>query len=89
MATDHMHPLASLTAGGVLSRAALQVRQFLCGLHGHDSLKHFAHGRISLLCTSCGHETPGWDVKARPVRQEAASSPRVVSLPFVGQRRAA
>src|SRR5829696_1604142 len=45
---------------GLLSRAVLQLRQFMCGLHGHDTLKHFERGRISLLCASCGHETPGW-----------------------------
>jgi hypothetical protein len=64
-----------------------QLRQFVCGLHGHDSLLHFENGRMSLLCTSCGHETPGWDVKSAPAREVEASS-RIVSLPLV-QRRAA
>jgi hypothetical protein len=73
---------------GLLSRAVLQLRQFMCGLHGHDTLKHFERGRISLLCASCGHETPGWDVKAVPARRES-ESPRVVSLPLVRARRAA
>ena len=40
-----------------------KVRQFICGLHGHDALLHFEHGRMSLQCTSCGYETPGWDLK--------------------------
>lgn len=73
----------------VLSRAALQVRQFICGLHGHDTLKHFERGRMSLLCASCGYETPGWDVKTAAVRRDGADAPRVVSLPMVGERRAA
>ena len=72
---------------GVLSRAALQLRQLMCGLHGHDTLKHFERGRISLLCTSCGYETPGWDVKLAAGRREA-DAPRV-SLPLIGERRAA
>ena len=40
-----------------------KVRQFLCGLHGHDALLHFERGRMSLQCTSCGFETPGWDLR--------------------------
>jgi hypothetical protein len=66
------------------------VRQFICGLHGHDSLLHFEQGRMSLLCSSCGHETPGWDVKA-PAQREVAQTAdrRVMRLPFVGERRAA
>jgi hypothetical protein len=73
----------------VLSRAAVQLRQFMCGLHGHDTLKHFERGRMSLLCASCGYETPGWDVRTATVRREGADSPRVVSVPLVRERRAA
>jgi hypothetical protein len=73
----------------VLSRAAVQLRQFMCGLHGHDTLKHFEHGRISLLCTSCGYESPGWEVRATGVRREGAESSRVVSMPLVREHRAA
>lgn len=73
-----------------MARAATQVRQFVCGLHGHDSLLHFEHGRISLLCTSCGHETPGWEVKAASARRDAVeTNPRIVSMPLVHERRVA
>jgi hypothetical protein len=41
---------------------AKQVRQFICGLHGHDALLHFDNRHVSLLCVLCGHETPGWNV---------------------------
>jgi hypothetical protein len=77
-------------ASGVMVRVGEQLRQFICGLHGHDSLLHFADGRVSLLCSSCGHETPGWDVKSKPVRQ-AVQTPerRGARLPFVGERRVA
>jgi hypothetical protein len=37
---------------------------FACGLRGHDALLHFEQGRISMKCTSCPYETPGWDCKA-------------------------
>jgi hypothetical protein len=62
----------------------------ICGLHGHDALLHFERGRMSLLCSSCGYESPGWEVKANQ-RTPAAPQPqpRIVRLPLVGQRRVA
>lgn len=73
-----------------MARIGERVRQFVCGLHGHDALLHFGDGRVSLLCSSCGHETPGWDVKGTTARRQAATpEPRVVRMPFVGERRAA
>jgi hypothetical protein len=74
----------------ILGGVGESVRQFICGLHGHDSLLHFEEGRMSLLCSSCGHETPGWDVKASPARREVAETRRhVVRMPLVGERRVA
>ena len=38
MATDTLSTTTSTPEHeGVLTRAALQLRQFVCGLHGHDS----------------------------------------------------
>ena len=75
---------------GILERAGLQVRQFFCGLHGHDALLHFEDGRISLLCASCGHKSPGWEFGRGAARHErAAASQPTVRLPLVGQRRVA
>jgi hypothetical protein len=72
------------------------VRQFLCGLHGHDALLHFDHGRVSLLCTSCGYESPGWDTTPEPEHHETPTShdtvtrtPRVIRMPSLGERHAA
>jgi hypothetical protein len=65
------------------------MRQLICGLHGHDALLHFDHGRMSLLCTSCGYESPGWDVKEAPVRRQHAEASPMVRLPLVGERRVA
>jgi hypothetical protein len=81
----------STSTPGFLTRIGEQVRQVICGLHGHDSLLHFEQGRLSLLCSSCGYETPGWDVKSAPVRHEAAAEPQrhVVRIPLVGERRVA
>jgi hypothetical protein len=75
---------------GLLERARVQVRQFFCGLHGHDALLHFEDGRISLLCASCGHQSPGWEFGRRAARSErAAAAQPTVRLPLVGHRRVA
>ena len=46
----------------ILTRAISQCQQFICGLSGHDALLHFEQRRLSLQCSSCGHESPGWDI---------------------------
>jgi hypothetical protein len=90
MDSPRQYSNAATERDGVVSRVALQLRQFLCGLHGHDSLLHFERGRISLLCTSCGHESPGWEVKAAPSRPETADvKSRVVRMPLIRERRVA
>ncbi|MBI2186227.1 MAG: hypothetical protein HYU37_03770 [Acidobacteria bacterium] len=75
----------------VIDRASKHVRRFLCGLHGHDALLHFEQGRLSLICASCGHETPGWDLTGAPPRapEPAAAPRRLVRLPLLGERRVA
>ena len=72
---------------GPVGRAMGQVRQLLCALHGHDALLHFEQGRMSLQCTSCGYETPGWDLKGRAAASTAARP--VVTMPLVTERRVA
>jgi hypothetical protein len=75
---------------GLLARTAGQVRQFICGLHGHDALLHFEHGRMSLLCVSCGHESPGWEVRSTTDRHDVVdTTPRLVRMPMVHERRVA
>ena len=64
------------------------IRQFICGLHGHDELPHFEPRRLSMRCTTCGHETPGWDLKP-PALRPASQKPRVLRLPLAGHRRVA
>ena len=85
-----MMSIDSAEDNGVMSRVGEQLRRFICGLHGHDSLLHFGDGRVSLLCSSCGHETPGWDVNGTPARREAVRPERrVVQMPLVSERRVA
>jgi hypothetical protein len=91
MATDTAHRLETTPeSDGLLTKAALQLRQLVCGLHGHDSLMHFEQGRMSLLCASCGHETPGWDVKSPSLhRTRPESSSRIGPMSLVHERRVA
>jgi hypothetical protein len=48
-------------ARGLWARALDGLQTAVCGLHGHDPLLQFEHGRMFLRCASCGHESPGWD----------------------------
>jgi hypothetical protein len=72
---------------GLFTRALELTTQFVCGMHGHDELMHFQTGRLSMRCTTCGHETPGWDLKAS--RAIGETKPRVLRMPLVSHRRVA
>jgi hypothetical protein len=45
---------------GVLRRLG----QMICGLSGHDFVRHYEQNRASLRCASCGHVSPGWELTA-------------------------
>jgi hypothetical protein len=51
---------------GVGGRMIDWLRQAFCSLHGHDTMLHYQHERMSLRCVSCGHETPGWSLNEVP-----------------------
>src|SRR3954463_2789585 len=53
----------------LVNRAVWRVSQFFCGLRGHDSVLHFEGKRVNMRCTSCGHDSPGWDVSGRGPQQ--------------------
>jgi hypothetical protein len=55
-------------ASGVLARAFTRLGQVLCGVRGHDSVLHFEGNRVMMRCTSCGHDTPGWEISGRGPR---------------------
>ena len=74
---------------GLITGTLQHIRQFVCGLHGHDALLHFETGRLSMRCTSCGHETPGWEIKPSASRPVVERKARVLRLPLVGERRVA
>jgi NAD-dependent SIR2 family protein deacetylase len=83
MVTNYPQQLTATTTGidtqtndTVVNRAMSRVSQFLCGLRGHDSVLHFEGKRVNMRCTSCGHDTPGWDVSGRGPRQRYAGDAR-------------
>lgn len=75
MVTNYPQQLAAAatltreTAAGVVSRAVGRLGQLVCGARGHDSVLHFEGKRVMMRCTSCGHDTPGWEVSGRGPRR--------------------
>jgi hypothetical protein len=57
------------TVGGLVTRAVSRLGPLFCGLRGHDAVLHFEGKRVMMRCTSCGHDTPGWEVSGRAPRQ--------------------
>jgi hypothetical protein len=55
--------------GSTLSRLVMRLSQAYCGLRGHDAILHFEGNRVMMRCTSCGHDTPGWEISARGPRK--------------------
>ena len=53
----------------VVARTLGRLGQLFCGLRGHDSMLHFAGNRVNMRCTSCGHDTPGWEISGRGPRK--------------------
>ncbi len=57
------------TTASVVARAVDRLGQLFCGLRGHDSVLHFEGKRVNMRCTSCGHDTPGWEISGRGPRR--------------------
>lgn len=53
----------------VVARAMGRIGQLLCGLRGHDAILHFEGNRVMMRCTSCGHDTPGWEISGHGPRR--------------------
>jgi hypothetical protein len=64
------------TTTSILSRTLVRLGQLVCGLRGHDSVLHFEGNRVNMRCTSCGHDTPGWEVSGRGPRRRYEGDPR-------------
>jgi NAD-dependent SIR2 family protein deacetylase len=72
--------------GSLVVRAMGRLGQLMCGMRGHDSVLHFQGNRVMMRCTSCGHDTPGWEISGRgprrrfegDARRHSLSTPRLV-----------
>jgi hypothetical protein len=72
----------------LLHRIVTVTDHLLCGARGHEMVRQFEPGRLSLRCLLCGAETSGWMLAVRRAGRHPA---RAVSpaIPFViGARRA-
>src|SRR5438045_1263220 len=61
--------LDSSATASVINRFASRFGQMLCAMRGHDSVLHFEGNRVMMRCTSCGHDSPGWEISGRGPRQ--------------------
>ncbi|NUR56606.1 MAG: hypothetical protein HOQ29_19360 [Acidobacteria bacterium] len=59
----------SSVSTGVVVRVMGRLGQLLCGIRGHDSVLHFEGNRVMMRCTSCGHDSPGWEISGRAPRK--------------------
>lgn len=70
----------------LMARAMGHIGQLFCGLRGHSDVLHFEGNRVNMRCTSCGHDTPGWEISGRgprrrfegDARRHSLSTPRLV-----------
>jgi len=60
---------AQQEAISLFSRALRHVGQWFCGIRGHDSVLHFEGKRVMMRCTSCGHDSAGWEITGRAPRK--------------------
>jgi len=89
-ATTEVTPQAG-TENSLMARVVTRVGQVFCGLHGHDSVLHFEGKRVMMRCTSCGHDTPGWEVSSqRPrLRYEGDAHRHLLNKPRLVLRKSA
>ncbi len=76
---------------GVVARAMGRLGKLLCGARGHDAVLHFEGKRVMMRCTSCGYDTPGWEISGHGPRRRYEGDARRHSLsrrPFVLRKSA-
>jgi hypothetical protein len=61
---------------GLTARVFTWLGQVVCGMRGHDAVLHFAGNRVMMRCTTCGHDTPGWEISGRGPRRRFEGDPR-------------
>jgi hypothetical protein len=73
-------------APGSFERLLKRIQGVMCGLRGHDSVLQYERTRMFLRCTSCGHETPGWEVTPGlfAMRRRSEARPARAGAPTLG-----
>jgi hypothetical protein len=72
MVTNYPQPLTAVRPvgiGNLMSRTMTRLSQLICGMRGHEGVVHFEGKRVMMRCTSCGHDTPGWETGERAPRR--------------------
>jgi hypothetical protein len=77
--------------GGFVGRLVGRLGQAWCGLRGHDAILHFESNRVMMRCTSCGHDTPGWEISGRAPRRRYEGDARrhLITKPRLVLRKSA
>jgi hypothetical protein len=61
--------LETQSTATITTRTVSRIGRWLCGMRGHDSVLHFEGNRVMMRCTSCGHDSPGWEITGRGPRR--------------------
>jgi hypothetical protein len=74
-----------------LGRMASRFGQMMCGLRGHDSVLHFEGNRVMMRCTSCGYDSPGWEITGQGprLRYEGDAHRHLLNRPRLVLRKSA
>jgi hypothetical protein len=75
------------SGGGAITWVSERLRTLVCGLGGHDVLLNFEPRRLSLRCTSCPYETPGWTLESTTALKEPAALKGPAAHPERQRRR--
>ena len=72
MVTNYPQQLTAVrpvNTSAFVARTVTRLGQMFCGIRGHENIVHFEGKRVMMRCTSCGHDTPGWDTGDRAPRR--------------------
>ncbi len=61
---------------GIVGLTFRRIGQFICGLSGHDRVRKYEQNRVALVCASCGHSSPGWELTAPLPQMRFAGDPK-------------
>jgi hypothetical protein len=61
---------------GFVALTFRRIGQFICGLSGHDRVRKYEQNRVALVCASCGHVSPGWELTAPMPQMRFAGDPQ-------------